>query len=799
MGQQIPVSATNPNDPDAIMQSQVEYWKTHKATNADQARQKASAYQYATDHGISGAKWLDSDELKVAGATSSPDWSHLGTGLSVLGTGASLIANPALGAVAAVGTGAKIAGETAAEANAQQGAFGANSQTPASAYLTGGGDRSDPVLAGQSLDNPAMAPTAQQGLTAAANGGVGAGATPMAASTYNPYDPWSQLGPGPNGVPINPASSAPPAAQSGYIPIGPGYGFTPTTQFPSTGNPAQDAIVQQALQTQNNAGSWVAGQYIPAVKGQVDTNNQVGAGLGANLGAEQGYTKDFTTHNDALTQAGYEATAQANATDNQYNDAAQQGLSSDKTFNQGVYDTYAQGMGQFSQLQATPYQGDWVSDPTDVARQNQSYNDMEGIGGGSLDYTAQQAQLYQAALTLAASNGTDVNHEYQALQNLTGIGQGSLDVVNGANSPEAFAAQKSALTQLGNLTTPERTAQEEFLYEQQRLQEEQQQRSSRAAVMSNLRARGMSGSGLELTNQLGSDQITSENRLLGDLGTQATAVQRAMAALQNYGGLSTDMVSQGNQIAQGNQQTRLGGSTAQAQLASNIRGQSDNMSMFNAGQSNQVAVANAGFANSNSQFNAHESNVASANNQSTRLAGYQGAAQEANAMRTADDTVGLANKDQQGISNRFQDTYRADQQVDAENRLTDVQQAGVTKSSQDVRDIDDATRIGQGTAQTTLGNTNNALDRDTTNGINNKTANDKLTSDTNGYWTTMGSLGQQNVNNIGAVAPMITNAGTSAQGALTSAVGTGIANNPGAGATTPVGAPIYVQPKKVAF
>ena len=570
----------------------------------------------------------------------------------------------------------------------------------------------------------------------------------------------------------------------------------------SSGNPFLDALLAQTKETSAKNDAVVNGTVKPAIDAQSKLNGVINGSLGSNLGDEMSLIGGYQTANNGLITQG--------------NDARDQFIGQ----NDAALKQYQDTMGGFSQLAATPYQGDWTSNAADVGRESSSYDQLSGIAGGSLNYSAAQAALSQAGyttagltqyqtvqaaaqlaqlqqagwksadLSTASSNPEDVANEQQALGQFKNIAGGSLDVTNGAASPEAYQAQLSALSQMSDLTHPERTSQEEFLYEQQRLQEEQQQRSSRAAVMQNLRARGMSGSGLELTNQLGADQITSQNRLLGDLGTQATAVARAQAALGNYGNLSSTMVGQGNQVAESNANNRLQGATGQGSLASNMRGQSDAMNMFNTGQTNQNNMFNAGqtntaryynaqmanqnsmfnadaynqnqlvnmtAANQNSQFNAGQQNNASANNQATMVQGATNAGTLASNMRTQSDAVGLANKAQLGISNRAADTFAADQQDKAAGRAGDL----ITHT--------------QGTAKDDLGAKTNAISAASTLGDKNLGAGLTGIQDTNNYWAGLGTRGQQDVSNALGYGTLATGVnvqgGSAASDALTKAAG----------------------------
>jgi hypothetical protein len=129
------------------------------------------------------------------------------------------------------------------------------------------------------------------------------------------------------------------------------------------------------------------------------------------------------------------------------------------------------------------------------------------------------------------------------LQQLQGMGW-----KDAASAQGGVDAQNKALSQYEGLMTPQVTAQERLLMETARRKQEQQEQGSRDAVMGDLKARGMGGSGLELTNMLGAQQQNSQGRTLSDLGMQSNAVDRSMQAIQGYGNIAGQMRSAGDII-----------------------------------------------------------------------------------------------------------------------------------------------------------------------------------------------------------------------------------------------------------
>lgn len=72
----------------------------------------------------------------------------------------------------------------------------------------------------------------------------------------------------------------------------------------------------------------------------------------------------------------------------------------------------------------------------------------------------------------------------------------------------------------------------------------QQLRGANEAALQQMQARGMGGSGAELAARLGASQALSQGQAMIDAAIQQAAMQRALAALQGYGGMATDMRSQ---------------------------------------------------------------------------------------------------------------------------------------------------------------------------------------------------------------------------------------------------------------
>jgi hypothetical protein len=627
------------------------------------------------------------------------------------------------------------------------------------------------------------------------------------------------------------------------------------TLVPDAGNANWIAQQAQGMVGQN------LGRSASNTQNFIDTNNSIvnqigGIGSAYNQAANQGL-QNFYTNTNNNSQAGFDLAnqlGQINAT--QYgritpttswagdltSQAAGARANPGDVANQNAILSQLMGAAGGS-LNVTSQGAQAYADPQAVQMQMQALGQLQGAASGALDWQSQAAQAYAdpaavqmqnqslGMLQQMAGGSLDVSpgqldpQSYAAAQKALGQFQdvygGSLDIQPGQLDPAAWDAQHSALSQLSTLTNPQVTAQEQFNYEQQRQAEEQDRRASQAATLTDLRQRGMAGSGMELANQQLGNQTTSQNRLLGDLGTQATAVQRAMTALQNYGALSTDMTSQANALAQANQGTRMSGLADYGQMGSALNSQANQLAMANQGtRAAGTEAYNAGATNLRNETFAEAygrgqaADAASAANQATRLNATDNYAQQTSNLRdetfneayargTAADQVNTANSNRQlgamdsssqlatnmrnqgfaenfstgqaadqmsqynrtqsiGV-NEFRDNYAAGQQNDAWSRQLGVTGAGFTALQ------NQGTNLNNQQTQFTSTNNSNYL-RDlaapqaasVANGQNYGAVNNWL-GQSNNYWAGFGNIAQNQFSNdaaIGSARSNAINAGT---------------------------------------
>lgn len=480
--------------------------------------------------------------------------------------------------------------------------------------------------------------------------------------------------------------------------------------------------------------------------------NNLGNYYGGIAGGELGALGNYNS-----TMSGLQPVQWTNYQSNPNDVAAQRNAASAlQGIANGSGDITAAQLNQVAMARASTYQAaQYQSSQADIDRQTQAYWNLEDIANGSLDWHSQAAEAYADPYTEQQQRKV-----YAQLQNFA---DGWGDVKSKAEdvhvSDETLQQQKQGIDKLWALTDPSITANERFMMEQARREQESSERASRGAVMSDLKARGMGGSGLEMSNMLGQQEQFGQERTLADLGAQATAVQRATNALGMYvdatgnlrsqefdeafsraaagdamavananrrlqaTGMAADQINNMRQqsfdeaykrglaadnASAANQATRLQGSGMAASQANAIRQANDNVGMFNTEQTNiarnnnanretEVSIANAHETNAVGMFNVGEQNRIGIANQQNRTQGAIGYADQTNAIRSANDMVGTFNASQQGITDRFN---RQQASTDAYNTMQ--VNRGVAS---------DLAGLGQSYTNTALGENNAAWGR----------------------------------------------------------------------------------------
>lgn len=526
----------------------LDYWgtgaSTRAATTPEEVQQKLDAYYRATAAGGGGPRYPSREELALIGGEPTTNYGALKNFVSPIGLGGAGIGGEIggpLGAVAGL-----IAGGAA---NAAVGAAGQPNKTAgAAAYGGGVQGGATPGLSGAGGNMPVL-------------GGYGS------VGGSDPYlDALKRYETGVTGANNEANQSYDQLMGQIYSQIG----ATNAADYNALGG------YMGAIGAANNANNASLNQYTSSING---LNAQNAAVFG-------GYAGLYSSLANPLTATPWAGPVSS--------DPESLGMQRQVY---GQLQGVASGSLDYQSQAAQAY-----ADPAAISAQWQALNQMQGAAAGNLNIRSQAASAMADhdaivnqqrgidALWDAANGSYDVPMNYeqreahnQNTQNWGNVMQGAFDVnfdpsvvaahekqlknwgdvfggsMDVQRDPALLARQNEALDQYDQWRNPELTAQERFMQEQMRLEQEQSEKASRDAVYQNLADRGMGGSGLELANmQLGSQQ-NSQNRLLGDLGAQANAIQRAGAALAGYGQLSGAMQDQFLSNQHANVDTRMQG------------------------------------------------------------------------------------------------------------------------------------------------------------------------------------------------------------------------------------------------
>jgi hypothetical protein len=331
--------------------------------------------------------------------------------------------------------------------------------------------------------------------------------------------------------------------------------------------------------------------------------------------AESGQlTKQQTT---AISQKLSQAADDTNASSRASTQRLTQAVNTANSGNTGALNSYVSGIKPYQNEIGGTSRQNVQFDPEGLAAQRASLAQAQAIAGGSLDYQSQAAQAY--------ANPDDIARA------LEGIGMLRENALTGGKN------QQEVLNRYRDISTPEMTAAERAILAQSQRQFAIHDKANRDAVSRDLQARGvMSGAG-QIAQQQSSQQQLGEERVAGTLGAQAQAVQRALIGLQG-------MESSSNALRSGD---------LAAQGAYTSASQTQRKQGFDEEYARGVGADNA-----------------SANNQSTRLGGAGIQANQANAIRSANDQVNMFNNEQQGITDRYNTSFKQSEY----ERLTGLQQ-----------------------------------------------------------------------------------------------------------------------------
>lgn len=439
--------------------------------------------------------------------------------------------------------------------------------------------------------------------------------------------------------------------------------------------------------------------------------------------AEQGrLTKQQTTQiANKLSQEAESANAESRASTQRLTESVNRNVAS----NQQGFADYQSGIAPYQHQLAGTTRQNVQFDPEGLSAQRAALQQAQGIAGGSLDYTSRAANAYadnadiqralegidmlrsnatsggvnqQANLDAARRElqhgGAQQQHIYeQALKELDSGGNDQRKILDLALNElhSGGNKQREVYDRFKAISNPEMTAAERALLAQSQRYYATHDKANRDATARDLESRGvMSGAG-QIANQQAAQQRLGEERVAGTIGAQATAVERAFAALQGMGATAdslragdqsalrgasgaADSLRAGNQAALG-----LAGRAATDLRTGNQNAHQLMQNAANALRAGDLAAAQAFTAAAQEQRaqGFHEeysrgvaADNASANNQSTRLGGAQLQASQSNAIRSANDAVNMFNNEQQGVTDRFNADYAQREY----QRLTGLQQ-----------------------------------------------------------------------------------------------------------------------------
>jgi hypothetical protein len=537
-------------------------------------------------------------------------------------------------------------------------------------------------------------------------------------------------------------------------------------------------LLAEAEKNRTENTSFVDKNLVPEAQKADAAQQQAAQARLGNVGTAADLYGGFVNNNNDILNQQRTAANQANQNDLGYLQTYQGQLANLGAANQANYGQLASAYGNYSQLApsaSSQWQGDLTSqaagaqaDPQAIAAQYQALGQLQSAASGGLNTTSQAAQAY--------ADPQAVQMQMRGINDLYGASKGSLDV---QLDPELWSKQTDALNQYGALTTPQLTAQEEFMKELARTQQEQDEGASRSAMLRSNAAKGFGGQ-MDLAALQGASQQNSTNRMLGDLGANANAVARSMQALQGYAGQGNSMQGQYLANAHANQDVQLSALGMYTDAAGNLRSQTFDEAYKRGLAGDQTAMANA-------------DRMLQAAGMSADTAGNirQQSFNEDYSRGLAADNMSQYNRTTSLAASQWSDQYRADQQNSAWGRDTDMFGAGIqtigTQSNLDSQGFN-ANRL---TNQGNYGRTGDTLGLQNQLGLQNLQGGNQVLDRSDAAWQNFGNQAQQNFGNWMGIAGQ--RQGASAQGSA--AVQDAIKQNAGQAATNQAITAIQNGPK----
>ncbi len=232
-------------------------------------------------------------------------------------------------------------------------------------------------------------------------------------------------------------------------------------------------------------------------------------------------------------------------------------------------------------------------------------------------------------------SAAQVDYQDAAAVSAGAVDQGRSGMNDVAVDPRLKQAQMASLSALQDLAANGGlNAEDKANLAKIQSQSAQADRGRRDAILQNMQARGMGGSGSELLAQLQSSQAATDRQSQEGLDIAGMAQARQRQAIMDAGGLGGSIRNQdfGEQAQVASANDAIDRFNAQNRTGINQfnAGQTNNMTQFNAGNTLQNAQWNAGNAFDQSKANAQIANSVAMNNQGARQGVSDKAAAAAN-------------------------------------------------------------------------------------------------------------------------------------------------------------------------
>jgi len=347
-----------------------------------------------------------------------------------------------------------------------------------------------------------------------------------------------------------------------------------TNQYTDTVNRNQ-GLRMQDIETTNAAGRSLVNQ----LGQQTTATNQANSGLASQLNSAAASTNAANTGLANQLQGAASSTnanqtaalgqllnqnSQSNAQQNQHFGTLSNANAASNSRQNQILNTYV-GQNEDSNVAQ-------IDAMNDLLLKNQLANQQQNLNASNLNYSnrfhnsQQNATLQAFQSEFANLNAADQRNYMTYLQETN---PQMAQLVAQGSDPSLVQNQQEALGRWKDISTPQVTAQEQLLAELARRKFETGDRSSREAVMSQLAGRGLQSGGLVIAGQQAEQQQLGQDRVLAQLGLQASAVNRGMTGLQGYTDTASMLRNADDSVRQFQDQYRQSEALRTSNLAQN--------------------------------------------------------------------------------------------------------------------------------------------------------------------------------------------------------------------------------------